>query len=61
MIKNDDGEIEVTGTPKEIVIELMQLSHQIAIEFSKSTGREVTLEEIFKGGMKMLQEDNQDV
>ncbi|NOQ31775.1 MAG: hypothetical protein GQ570_11695 [Helicobacteraceae bacterium] len=57
MIKNDNGNIEMDGNPKEIVIELMQLTHKIAEAFSKEVGREVTLEELFKGGIKLLKED----
>jgi len=57
MIKNNNGSIEINGSPRNVLIELMQLTHQVALVFSEEVGKEVTLEEMLNRGLELMKEE----
>lgn len=55
MIKNERGEIEIRqGSPLEIIIEWMQLTHGVTMAIAQSTGKEITLYELIEIGSEAL-------
>ena len=65
MIKNDNGEIEVSGAKvPELILEWMQLTQAIAIGITDQTCVEMDLERMVSYGaelLKKLEEDGENV